>query len=356
MIAFTNHALDHMLCSVLDAEITRKIVRLGRRSNDERIAQFSIETLEMEQRYSRLNHNSNVRRELKGIEEEIKSLMVKALKVDIENDSDEIMKHISAFHPEHHSYFLNPPKWFDIARSYMDGPEDAGEWQRAGPKGKSRVQDNSNYAFWKECRDFDFITQVTSGVDSPARSATPDSVLAGQNAFNLLAVADDELSEDSESDSDSDEDADADEDAEASWKQKQYRIMPTDLNSPESDSPTPSIDYLTPLSSNSISDTEDLPLRTDPNLLGLDQFSIPSTDRLLDELLNDVGDVWSMSPSERHRIHRYWVEDARNELRVSSTEEFKRLRELHAQKRKEFQETAAEVCLNSHILDINQIL
>ncbi|KAJ7346800.1 hypothetical protein DFH08DRAFT_869366 [Mycena albidolilacea] len=36
MIAFTNHALDHMLTSVLDAGITNKVVRLGSRSADEK--------------------------------------------------------------------------------------------------------------------------------------------------------------------------------------------------------------------------------------------------------------------------------------------------------------------------------
>ena len=359
MIAFTNHALDHMLCSVLDAEITHKIVRLGRRSNDERIAQFSIETLEMEHRYSRLNHSTNVRRELKGIEEEIKNLMVKALKVDIEDDSEEIMKYVSAFYPEHHNYFLDPPEWLDIVRSYTDGPDEgAGDWQTAGPKGKSRAQDNSNYAFWKDCRDFAFIAQATSGVDSPPMPTASDDVLASQNAFSTLAVADDEESEESESESDSDAADDMISDAEESWKRKEYKIMPTEPNLHEFDYLTSPIDYATPLlSSNSTSDTEDDPLRPedfrDPNIFGLDQLSIPSTDRKLEELLDDVGNVWSMSPSERLRIHGYWVEGTRNELRMSSTDEFKRLRELHAQKLRESQETAAEVCLNHHILGIN---
>ena len=48
LIAFTNQALDHMLCSVLDAGIMTDIVRLGSRTSaDEPIVQYSIETQEM---------------------------------------------------------------------------------------------------------------------------------------------------------------------------------------------------------------------------------------------------------------------------------------------------------------------
>ena len=46
LIAFTNHALDHMLNSILDAKITKKFVRLGSRSTDERIAEYSLKNLE----------------------------------------------------------------------------------------------------------------------------------------------------------------------------------------------------------------------------------------------------------------------------------------------------------------------
>jgi len=45
LIAFTNHALDHLLGNVLDVGITRKIVRLGSRSADERISEFSLDNI-----------------------------------------------------------------------------------------------------------------------------------------------------------------------------------------------------------------------------------------------------------------------------------------------------------------------
>jgi hypothetical protein len=68
LIAFTNHALDHILSSILDADITKRIVRLGRRANDERVAEYSMDKLEMVQNQSRLDRTlSSQRRGLKEV-------------------------------------------------------------------------------------------------------------------------------------------------------------------------------------------------------------------------------------------------------------------------------------------------
>ena len=76
MIAFTNHALDHLLGSVLDAGITKKVVRLGSRCNDERVSPFSIEELERNSTRSRLAHHlRGAMQELKGVEAEMKELI-----------------------------------------------------------------------------------------------------------------------------------------------------------------------------------------------------------------------------------------------------------------------------------------
>lgn len=46
LMAYTNHALDHLLHAVVDSGITKKVVRLGSRSDDEIIKGFSLEELE----------------------------------------------------------------------------------------------------------------------------------------------------------------------------------------------------------------------------------------------------------------------------------------------------------------------
>jgi superfamily I DNA and/or RNA helicase len=45
LLAFTNHALDHILRSIHDGEVTRDIVRLGSRSKDEVISEYSLESV-----------------------------------------------------------------------------------------------------------------------------------------------------------------------------------------------------------------------------------------------------------------------------------------------------------------------
>jgi len=348
MIAFTNHALDHMLCSVLDADITKKIVRLGRRASDERIANYSIETLQMAQNRSRLDRTFNSKRDLKKVQEEITGLMAKVLKVGIENDSAEIMKYLSAFHPEHHQYFCHSPGWLPTVRIVADGVEDegAGQWQKAG-KHKSTADDKSNYAFWKECTDLAFIDQVINTGTHLRSKPVSDDINPVRNAFSALTIDDMEDDQESESETDFD-DSDESSDVEESWKDAQYRPMPTD-NVAE--------DPLTSLSP-AVSSTSqahfeaDMPLQSgdfqDVNAffvsLGFGHVpSIPSTDRPLEELLDSVGDVWSMSKSERQRVHKFWVGETRNELDQSFVSEFERLRELHNQKLKEVNEISEEV-------------
>ena len=347
MIAFTNHALDHMLCSVLDAKITDRIVRLGRRATDERIAQYSIETLEMVQKHSRLDNTFNTRRDLKNVQEEIKNLMGKVVKV--ETDSAEIMKYISTYHPEHHAYFLNPPEW--LLEVIDDGEDDEGVWQRAGPRRKFHAEDNSHYAFWNECRDLAFIDQVVNGIYSRPKPPS-DRTLQRQNAFSSLPVEEDGQESDSDLDSDSDDREDT-LDVQESWKDEQYEIMPPDSEYFSDKSSTP-VSFAECLTSPIDSDADE-PLQPE-DFLDRNAFflsfgfkhppSIPSTDRPLEELLDHVGDVWSMSQSERQRIHKFWVEEARNECRESSLCEFQRLRDLHSQKLREVNEITAEVCPN----------
>ncbi|KAF8959737.1 hypothetical protein BDZ97DRAFT_1666780 [Flammula alnicola] len=344
MIAFTNHALDHMLESVLDAHITDKIVRLGRRSNDERIAKYSIETLEMVQDRSRLDWAlSHCRRELKEVQGSIADLMGRVMRLNIELDSAEIMKYLSSFHPEHHEYLSHvPPDVSRIKKLVRDDDENAGEWQRAGRGGKSRAEDHSNYAFWRQCTDLAFISQITNGtlpLQTPTTKRGPI-----QNAFDVLEV---EQLADTGSDQDSDSDITDPEDdemgAESSWKAAQYNGSPSEPNTPQ-EAPSQVLDSQpvspdTALQAADINDLEGL-----LNALGFDKIpSVPSSDRPLNELLENVGDVWTMSESERRCIHRFWVEQARIELGQAYVDEFERLRTLHAEKLKQCNEVKEEV-------------
>jgi hypothetical protein len=69
---------------------------------------------------------------------------------------------------------------------------------------------------------------------------------------------------------------------------------------------------------------------------------VPTTDRALDELL-ESGDIWSMSGPERRRLHDYWVEAVRADLRQNQLEEFERLRRTHTDKLRKYNEGKDEV-------------
>ncbi|KAF9506178.1 hypothetical protein BS47DRAFT_1489458 [Hydnum rufescens UP504] len=77
-IAFTNHALDHILRSGLDTGITKKVVRMGSRSADLKISSLSLEELQKLQEWSQFSlAMGKVFSVLKETETEIENLMKK---------------------------------------------------------------------------------------------------------------------------------------------------------------------------------------------------------------------------------------------------------------------------------------
>ncbi len=70
LLAFTNHALDHILRAIHDAGVTEDFVRLGSRSKDEVVSKFNLETQIRAQDKTQLNKivGRNYR-DLKEIEE-----------------------------------------------------------------------------------------------------------------------------------------------------------------------------------------------------------------------------------------------------------------------------------------------
>lgn len=55
LLAYTNHALDHILRAVHEQGVTKDMLRLGSRSKDEIAGQYSLESLEKEQRQTNLH-------------------------------------------------------------------------------------------------------------------------------------------------------------------------------------------------------------------------------------------------------------------------------------------------------------
>lgn len=285
-------ALDHMLCSVLDAGITSNIVRLGSRSADERISPYSLETMEKVAGQSRLDRAFGQNyRALKEVEEEVKRLIQKFLTIPV--NSDEISQYLEVQYPEHFEHTNQPPAWISAIKaiSSLDGV-----WQHAGKKGQKEAIDDSMYAYWKNGHDLDFLEFRPDPVlDS---QPTPADHLPGDNnKFNKLDSVTAGLDDDQ----------------------------------PEA-TPGENVDSLTPLPNPPQSSIQLSDLRNPEEFFigyGYDGVPpVPSSDRDL-EILLDSGELWSMARSERERLHAYWIEQVRSNLHHNQLLEFERLREKH---------------------------
>ena len=332
MIAFTNHALDHMLGSVLDAGVTKKIARLGSRSADERISQYSIETLEMVHQESRLNKKfASKRKELKHIQETIRNLMETVLRHDLASDSTEIMKFLSTFHPEHHGYLHAPPRWIQNVKSlFGDDNDDAGEWQQQGHRGKTFAKDMSFYAFWRDGSDLTFTEALSDGSYAPWVPAT-SPVEATSNRFGALEQDPSPESDDENATSDKDEDDDDDRKSEDLPVEDAWMAVANVEEAPIPPSQTPfSPLEPEPRDETRLSQFDFKDLDGFLKAIGCPGLPIISlSNRSLEELLENVGDVWSMNREERHTLHNFWVEQTRIELAENQKGEFQRLRQRH---------------------------
>ncbi|KAI0956522.1 hypothetical protein AcW1_005178 [Taiwanofungus camphoratus] len=161
LIAFTNHALDHMLTSVLDADITQKFVRLGARSSDERIAQYTLDKLEKVAGGSMMLDRPIKRQYaiMKKLEEDMGKVMESIQLPTLSWET--IAKYLDIHHPDHSEHFVMPPYWIrELSRHIWEEEEANGEWATINKRQKKTddKMQRTFYGFWKEGRDIDFIS------------------------------------------------------------------------------------------------------------------------------------------------------------------------------------------------------
>lgn len=273
MIAFTNHALDHLLGNVLDAGITNKIARLGSRSADERIAAYSLEA--MERTSGNRMHGRNIfqiRRDMRDIEDEFAGVVATLNGSTV--DSEGLLMWLDLHHPGQSQELTNPPKWVELLQS------ERRDWKTAasGRKGKQAKKttgfNQTEYGCWVNGLDLEFLEPpVFEGERAQGQRGT------SENRFAVLGA-----------------DGDGDD--------------PDDSLSEEADHPKILLDWFT------THGFTDIP---EP----------PTTDRSLDILKHD-DDVWDMSRSERMKLSQYWESSARSFGFESDVEVFKDLKRKHA--------------------------
>ncbi|KAH6914275.1 hypothetical protein BKA70DRAFT_1558250 [Coprinopsis sp. MPI-PUGE-AT-0042] len=329
MIAFTNHALDHLLTGVLDANITKKVVRLGSRSADERISQYSIETLETVagRNSSRLSPmNRQTYHDLKNTEKEIDELL-RQISRNVVTSTD-LLNYLEVEYPEHYHNFVYPPEWIDSVRQQGLILRDEG-WQKVarGRKGdEDDMDDSSPYGFWAGLQDIEFLTSIPSTpppiapvelVEAPIGTTGPSLA----NRFEALQI-------DSSPD---EEDVDISNLDLEDWQTSGFSgilapvaiVQPEPEPEPETRPPVPTLP--TPVA------------EVDPRSyiehffeqLGYKAIpSIPQSHRPLEDCLN-VGNVWDLSPSERVSLDKYWRTQVGERKAASQENKFALLRERH---------------------------
>jgi len=378
MIAFTNHALDHILTSVLDAGITNKIARLGSRSTDERISQFSLEKLEIVAGQSRLDRTfARNHRELKAVEGEIEALMKNFAQSVIA--SEEITHYIETQYPDFSEHFLFPPRWVSIIHELSTNTED--DWQQVGRRNRELdANDGSLYGFWMRGGDLNFLSAMhhqsspeTEPPHGPPHGPHPHGVIQG-NQFSALPE------EGSESDLSSDEDEDV-----VLWQHHWGGPLPeggseSGVRSDEDENmelwqhhqggPSQSVPILDPdENADRRLDTIPPPASSPPppsttklqitDLQDPDRFfaaygyqpQLPQSDRPLAELLA-TGAVWILSASERKRLHDFWSQEVREATRQNKLDEFTRLRDVYRENLEVFNEGKIEVNHSQHTFSI----
>ena len=327
--------MDHLLLSILDANITKRIVRLGSRSSDERISPFSIEAQE------RLSDRSGLDRlskseisEMKDIEKEIRELINEFVKTEI--SSEKLTAYLETSYPDHSEQLEVPPTWIAAVHA-LQGTDLEDGWKKSSKKGKPDFDgDKSIYSFWVRGADLEFL-QVSRSTAASRQQATSYEA-SNSNHFTLLSsenIDAGSASASSEHDSDSDDDDLSSLDFEDEWQnvdisneiQVEVEVQTSPPSSTtRSPSPIDSEEYRD--SSLRLSDVKDAVGLFE--VLGESKIpQVPKTDRTLPELV-DSPDVWKMSKSERSRLHQFWADEAREFFSESQKDRIRDLNEQHS--------------------------
>ncbi|KAG8957495.1 hypothetical protein FRC03_010078 [Tulasnella sp. 419] len=303
LIAFTNHALDHLLQNVLHASITNQIVRIGSRSAEEDIAALSLEKILSHRIQSGMR--KAIGRDYRHLKEVEESLMVLMRKVTSHRINPPALRHyLETKFRNHLEELTRRPSWIHaLYKDYLTWEHAQGK-SKKGKKGKK----GDEFDFWLEGEDITFIKNArreTSG----GHSQNKNEISQNTNRFAALEV---------------DDNASTLDDSQLSGQ----------------DDETSSEDDQSPLSFFKKHGLPEIP-------------ALPSGKRKLDELEADFK-VWNMSHGERQALYYSWGEIIKRSERDDQVKQFEQLREEHATAKKILQEAdnqdKVQILRNAHII------
>lgn len=324
-MAFTNHAVDHLIRSVLDSKITSNIVRLGSHSADELIASKSLENLEKIAPESRLRPALNSRfAVLKDLEGQMMKLMSDVTRRWV--PSQKIMDMLEYGSPDQLESLTHPPEW--IRSHYGMSVLNDGGWEVAG--GESHAV-NTHFDYWYRGLDIDFLQMSeTSPVHDKGLSR------ADPNRFEVLRSASNPDGADGDDDDDS-EDSEPKEEEDIPLTQR-WRVASrpgspfSALESPDDNTEVPEIPPVPCLS----------PRDAFLVSFGVLHAQVPTGNRRIEEL-EAVLDIWTMSKKERGILGAAWIQEARLRDYEIQRAEFERVKRLHKDAQERFNDLRDEV-------------
>ena len=271
--------MDHLLCNILDADITKNIARLGsRHSAHERILPYSLE--ELEKQSGGTSHYYDIidtRRQLKAVAEEFSRVTASLNGTAI--DESELITWLEQHHPEYHYRLHKPPNWVQKRRIELAG------WKIVGDK--TRDQPILTYhELWVKGIDLDFLDPP---VAVPRQQTDPPPARLRQNRYSPLET-----------------------NKEKPPTSSQPGTYRNDL-----------VEWFTNHKLNKIP-------------------PVPQGSRSLDVLLCDE-DVWNMSRRERSTLCKYWESETRAYNHQSNVAIFDDLSQKHAKLQSELDAYNTEV-------------
>ncbi|KIJ51765.1 hypothetical protein M422DRAFT_203039 [Sphaerobolus stellatus SS14] len=189
LIAYTNHALDHMLTAILDENITKRLVRLGSRSSDEHIAEYTLDKLEKIAEKGSLDRSIGRQyAAMKRIEEEMSKVMESIQLPTI--SAEDVINFMLIHYPEHASSLTTPPYWIQsLSEKLWADEEENGEWVAITGKHKKVPVESMNrtfYGFWKEATDINFLTSPVP-VERQGRRKKKQSAMSTAQEHPMVA-------------------------------------------------------------------------------------------------------------------------------------------------------------------------
>ncbi|KAG8921482.1 hypothetical protein FRC00_008592, partial [Tulasnella sp. 408] len=277
LIAFTNHALDNIVTHVLQKGITKKIIRLGARSNDPTVSQYTLENILQTKPPSQAD---KAERQAKQKVRTLQGSFARLMSTVIAETADEsqYQQYLEEHLPDHFTALYTPPYWI---QQVFDQSKD---WKKIAGHG---YESYGLLDFWRNGEDLKFLTPPPVNEQGyPDEGTQADRARRSGRRFDALSVDGSEEEED------------------------EYEAL------------------IEPEEEDWVSRMAVFFARYD-----LDIPAIPARTRDLRRLHEDP-DVWGMSLDERERISEHWNTCIRELAWGDQKEEFNHLKNRHAEARK----------------------